>query len=494
MMGDELNLRQLWTIGEKIGGGGFGQVYEAHGGGQPAVAKLVPKTPGSDRELLFVDLPEGATNIVPVIDIGEHDDFWVMIMPRAEKSLREHLDEAGGPLGTTETLEILVDISEALVGLEGQVVHRDIKPENVLLLEGRWCLADFGISRYVEASTAPDTQKFALSPPYAAPERWRYETATTATDVYSVGVVAFELISGETPFKGPAVEDFRDQHLHADPPPLAGATPALGAVIEECLFKAQEARPTADNLRARLRKAHETPTSPGLASLSEANRAAVSQRGEQERARSQQASAAERRSALADAGRASFLRISEALRGAIQAAAPIADIEPDANGGWAFKLGEATLTMSSPRAHTAGDWGGWEPPSFDVILSNQLSLRIPPGRNEYEGRSHSLWYCDATTEDDFGWFETAFMISPMVPKRGRQNPFALDPAEESAKALWSGMAEFQVAWPFTQLVVEDLHEFVDRWAGWLSDAAQGTMDHPSRMPEKDGSEDSFRRS
>lgn len=493
MIGDELNLRQRWMIGEMIGGGGFGQVYEAHGGAQEGVAKLVPKAPGSDRELLFVALPEGATNIVPVIDSGEHGDFWVIVMPRAEKSLREHLDTAAGPLGTTETLDVLVDISEALVSLEGQVVHRDIKPDNVLLLDGRWCLADFGIARYAEASTAPDTQKFALSPPYAAPERWRYETATTATDIYSVGVIAFELISGEIPFDGPTIEEFRDQHLHANPAPLDGATPALGAVIEECLFKAQEARPTADNLRARLQRAHDTPTGQGLASLSDANRAAVAQRGEQVRVRSQQQTATERRSALADAGRASFFRISEALRGAIQAAAPIAHIEPGPSGGWAFKLGEAKLTMSPPRHHAAGDWGDWEPPSFDVVLSSQLSLRTPPGRNEYEGRSHSLWYCDATTEGDFSWFETAFMISPMVPKRGRQNPFALDPSEESAKAVWSGMAEFQVAWPFTLLIVEDLDECIDRWAGWLSEAAQRVMGYPSRMPERDGSERSFRR-
>lgn len=493
MRGAELSLEQQWVIGELVGGGGFGQVYEADNGGPQAVAKFVPKAPGSDRELLFVDLPEDVANVVPVIDSGEHGDFWVLVMPRAEGSLRTHLDTATEPFDTSEVLEILIDISEALVSLEGQVVHRDIKPENVLLLGGHWCLADFGIARYTEASTAPDTQKFALSPPYAAPERWRYETATTATDIYSAGVIAFEMVSGQPPFMGPTIEEFREQHLHGSPPPLVGAPVALEALIEECMDKAQEARPSAANLRARLQRAHDTPSGPGLASLGEVNRATAAQRAEQERNRSRHQTAAERRSALAGAGRASFSRISETLKAAIQTAAPIAELDSGPNASWGIRLGEAQLTMSSPRDHDSGAWEDWEPPSFDVILSSQLSLRIPAGRNEYEGRSHSLWYCDATTEGDFRWFETAFMISPMVPKRGRQNPFALDPSEESAKALWSGMAEFQVAWPFTEFNIDDLDEFIDRWAGWLSNAARGTMGHPSRMPEKDGSESSFRR-
>ncbi|MCO6502383.1 MAG: hypothetical protein J5I28_04800, partial [Acidimicrobiales bacterium] len=109
MRGAELSLEQQWVIGELVGGGGFGQVYEADNGGPQAVAKFVPKAPGSDRELLFVDLPEDVANVVPVIDSGEHGDFWVLVMPRAEGSLRTHLDTATEPFDTSEVLEILID-------------------------------------------------------------------------------------------------------------------------------------------------------------------------------------------------------------------------------------------------------------------------------------------------------------------------------------------------------------------------------------------------
>jgi len=164
-----------WTLGELLDGGGFGRVYIASSPEVevPAVAKLVPKAPGAERELLFVDLGD-ARNVVPALDSGELDDDYVLVMERAEKSLRRHLAERG-KLGEADAAAVLRDVVATLEDLDGRVVHRDLKPENVLLLKGRWCLADFGISRYAEATTAEDTRKFAMTPPYAAPEQWRWE-------------------------------------------------------------------------------------------------------------------------------------------------------------------------------------------------------------------------------------------------------------------------------------------------------------------------------
>src|SRR5258708_40144833 len=101
-----------------------------------------------------------------------------------------------------EAVNILLDVAEALASLEKDVVHRDLKPENILFYQGHWCLADFGIARYAEATTSPDTHKYSFTPPYAAPEQWRFERATPATDVYAFGVTAFELLQGHRPFRG----------------------------------------------------------------------------------------------------------------------------------------------------------------------------------------------------------------------------------------------------------------------------------------------------
>jgi serine/threonine protein kinase len=117
-----------------------------------ALAKFVPKTPGADRELLLAGL-DGVCNVVPVIDSGEHEDNWVIVMPRADLSLRHYLEASGTP-SIEESVVILDDSTAALADLDGKVVHRDLKPENVLRLDGRWWRADFGISRYGEASIA----------------------------------------------------------------------------------------------------------------------------------------------------------------------------------------------------------------------------------------------------------------------------------------------------------------------------------------------------
>lgn len=127
-------------------------------------------------------------------------------------------------------------IAATLVDLDGRVVHRDLKPENVLLHGGHRCLADFGISRYAEATTAPDTRKYAMSPPYAAPEQWRFERAGTPADAYAFGVMAYELLSGSLPFTGP---DFRDQHLNKVPEPLTAASNDLQG-LAAALFHAAD--------------------------------------------------------------------------------------------------------------------------------------------------------------------------------------------------------------------------------------------------------------
>jgi serine/threonine-protein kinase len=494
--GTKLDLSSTWTVGDQLDKGGFGRVYELTGGNQPAVAKIVPKTPGADRELLFVDL-EGLRNVVPIIDSGEYQDSWVLVMPRADKSLRKHLDEYGDVLGFEDALTVLLDVATALVGLDGSVVHRDLKPENVLLLNGSWCLADFGISRYAEASTAPDTHKWALSPPYAAPERWRAERATSAVDVYALGVMGFEMLKGHRPFPGPTMEDYRDQHLHANVTALDSVPVALATVLDECLFKAPATRPSPENLLARLSRQQVAAPSGGLAALQAANQTEVRRRVEADREASVAASAADQREDRVAAAKAIYERIVNTLRDAIMDAAPAATLKQDRNAGyarklgWAIRLGDAEFVVTDCAARQPS-WGGWHAPAFAIDAWGSIGLRIPKTPYAYEGRAHSLWFGDIQEEGHFGWYETAFMLSPLARRRSTLDPFDLDPGEEAAKAVWNGMAEFQVAWPFTRLEPEYLDEFTERWAGWFAAAATGKLGHPSTMPERP-SENTWRR-
>jgi Serine/threonine protein kinase len=484
---DRLHLHRVWAVGERIGdAAGFGRVFKASAADYPdAVVKFVPKEPGAERELLFADDLSGVANVVPIIDTGETADDLVLVMPRAEKSLLGFIRELGGPLPTQEALAILSDVATALVDMDGRVVHRDLKPANILLLGGIWCVADFGISRYAEASTAPDTRKFAKTPAYAAPEQWRDERASSATDVYAFGVIAFELLTGHRPFAGPDVHDLRQQHLHTSPPPLTGCSAAMASLVEECLFKAPEARPTPANLLARLGRVSRTSSNPGLAALQEANRVEVARRGEADRAASEARSAADKRMDLAASAGRLLTRIGDALRDAVMEAAPSAELKVWPEGNWLLRLNDAELEFL-PLAKTGPDpWGDWPPPAFEVVVYGGLGVTIPANRYGYEGRSHSLWYCDAQEAGRFQWFETAFMVAALQRRSTSRAPFARPPGAEAAKALGRGIAEFQVAWPFTPLVVDDLDDFVGRWAGWFAAGTQGTLQHPSQLPERD---------
>ena len=112
-------------------------------GVERAVAKFVPIEPGAQRELMIgtsTDLP----HVVPVLDSGEHDGMYVLIMPRADYSLRQYI--TGNVLSLKEKISILADVANGLkeIGQEG-LVHRDLKPENVLYTDGVWELCDFAI-------------------------------------------------------------------------------------------------------------------------------------------------------------------------------------------------------------------------------------------------------------------------------------------------------------------------------------------------------------
>jgi eukaryotic-like serine/threonine-protein kinase len=467
-----------WLIGEPIGRGGFGQVYAARCDELDAAVKFVEKAPGAARELLFADLAD-AINVVPVIDNGEYDGFWFLVMPRAEISLRGWLDRGETP-SLVEILNVGRDVADALVSLDGRVVHRDLKPENILLLGGRWCLADFGISRYAEATTAQDTKKLALTAAYAAPERWRQERATSAADVYALGAVMFEMAAGSRPFVCASLEECRDAHLHAKPPELDQVPAALAALVAECLYKAPQARPTPANLRARLERAAESAQSPGLARLQEANRGAVARLSEAARQESAARTEQERRAALVAAAKQGYAAISRELLSTICGAAPAAAVTESQDDGWTLRLNTATLALSA--IHLAPPWDL----AIDVICAGRLDLSVPPNAYGYDGRGHSLWFGDIQTAGTIQWYETAFTLSAFSGQIAQKDPFALDPGPHAHEALGTGATLRQVAWPFTPLEVGSLDDFLDRWAGWFAGAASGhlqRMSQPERQPQ-----------
>ena len=250
---------RTWTLGELLGVGGFGRVHKATSGDTEAAVKLIPKSPGAKREVIIAatlaEEREGMSNIVPILDHGETAEDYFLVMPLASESLRARL--ARGLVLHGESLAILTDIATALTQLHDRVIHRDLKPENVLLLD-EWCVSDFGISKHADQATATETTKFNFTPSYAAPEQWRYDTATAATDVYAWGIIAAELLTGAPPYQGPSLDDYREQHLHGDAPGLSTLARELAELIQQCVTKSASDRPTAIDILQRLPRSHTT--------------------------------------------------------------------------------------------------------------------------------------------------------------------------------------------------------------------------------------------
>lgn len=479
----DIQLSRRWKVGSPVSAGGFARVYEATDeDGHVAVIKLIPKAPGAHRELLFEEL-SGRPNIVPVIDSGETDEHYVLVMPRADRSLRDRL--TGGPeVGVDEAVAILTDVAKALAGLGSDVVHRDLKPENILFYEGRWCIADFGIARYAEATTAADTHKFAWTPPYAAPEQWRGERATAATDVYAFGVIAFELIEGNRPFTD---TDYRRQHLEDTPASLARCSNAVASLVSECLYKPASARPTAANILARLAK-QERATSDALAKLEAVNKSVVEQQARVAADASAERSLGESRKDLFTAANASLARILNGLTDSVLEAAPSTEVTKKADGGLVLRLGDSALIVEPVRAADPGVLAVYDyDPAFDVIAFTSIAAKKPRDRYEYEGRSHSLWFGDAQEEGVYRWYELAFMVMPLIQQRYTMDPFALPPSDENARqCLTPVTTERQVAWQPLAFDQGDEQQFIERWLGWFAGASDGTLSHPSSMPENSG--------
>ncbi len=476
---DVIDLSQRWRLGEEFRAGGFGRVYLAQSeDDEAAVVKLIPKYPGADRELLFEEL-SGTPNVVPILDTGEWDNFWVLVMPRAEKSLRDYLDEAGGRLTVDNAIPVLVDVVEALAAIEGRVVHRDIKPDNILLLNRKWSLADFGISRYAEATTALDTRKYSMTPAYAAPEQWRGEQATSATDVYAVGVVAHQFLAGRLPFPGPEIHDYRQQHLAAKPEPIRGVPVKLESLVIECLYKSPDARPRPQNLLTRLREELQ-PASEAGRRLQQANALAVQQQAEASRQQSVAKSRAERRLALCNAADESLERLWRLLHDRIMADAPTSGFRQEASL-YSWSLMNARLIMDKPKMAEAQSGEAYDPP-FEIVAHSSIAVGSVPHRDGYKGRSHSLWYCDAQERGVFRWYETAFMHMFSTTSL---RPFALNPGRDAYEALSRAVAVSQVAWPFTPFDQGAEDDFIERWIGWFAEATEGKLHRPQRMPERD---------
>lgn len=222
-----------YTISQdRLGAGGGGEVFRAlRDDGETVAVKRVAggagRGPDNNRELAIAlklgSQPTGHL-LAPLAWAVEGDDL-LLVMPLADRSLAHAVAGAPDGLAAEEQMVVLRDTTSGLAELYAAgIVHRDVKPGNVLFRDGRWCVADFGVSRDLDVTTGTVTFQGAGTAPYAAPERWRGEPATHKSDLYALGCIAYEVCTGRRLFTGTS-EEVRDQHLHAPVPALPVPAP-----------------------------------------------------------------------------------------------------------------------------------------------------------------------------------------------------------------------------------------------------------------------------
>ncbi len=238
-----------YKVVERIGGGGMAVVWKAYDlvlDRNVALKVLRPEMSEDDDFIRRFRLEAQSAaslshnNIVSIYDVGEEQGLYFIVMELVEgQSLRDRLN-AEGTLCPEEALRIAAGICEGLAHAHARrIIHRDIKPQNILLTkQGAVKVADFGIARALGVSSTTARDVVVGSAPYMAPEQARNGVASVRSDLYSVGVVLYEMLTGKPPFTGDSPVSVALQHVQAEVPPLRLRNPNVPQAVEDLVEKA----------------------------------------------------------------------------------------------------------------------------------------------------------------------------------------------------------------------------------------------------------------
>ncbi|SDM53427.1 serine/threonine protein kinase [Psychrobacillus sp. OK028] len=248
---------------EMIGGGGMSNVYLAHDMilDRDVAIKVLRYDFANEEELhrRFQREALSATslthpNIVNIYDVGEDEDIHYIVMEFVKgKTLKEYI-LLNAPVSPMKSVMLMKQLTSAIsTAHNNHIIHRDIKPQNILLDEEENVkVTDFGIAMALSATSYTQTNSVLGTVHYLSPEQARGGTATKQSDVYALGIVLFELLTGQLPFSGESAVSIALKHLQTETPSIRKIIPSIPQSIENVVLKA-----TAKNPKDRYRSAEE---------------------------------------------------------------------------------------------------------------------------------------------------------------------------------------------------------------------------------------------
>jgi len=274
-------LDERYEVGPTLGRGGMGEVRRAHDRRlqRDVAIKFLRSDLAAQPDIRdrFTNEAHNAArltnpNVVLVLDTGEHEGIPYLVMECLPgPSLYDELQR--GPLSEAKAMVLARDVLGGLIAAhELGIIHRDISPANILLTEdGHAKIADFGIAKSAEGMSMTMVGQVLGTPAYLSPERLQGEAATPATDVYAVGVVLYEALTGERPYTGKTPVAVATQVMTTTPEPLRTRRPDLDSNLTGAIDDAMQKEPrdriqTAAEMLARLDGANRTVAIPVVAS------------------------------------------------------------------------------------------------------------------------------------------------------------------------------------------------------------------------------------
>jgi eukaryotic-like serine/threonine-protein kinase len=241
-------LAERYRLGDPVGRGGMGVVYRATDevlGREVAIKLLLPTREGAAAVERFRREARAAAmvsdpHVVATYDFGPHGDGYYLAMELVEGSNVSVELKLRGPLATDRALEIVRQAAAGLAAAHRHgLIHRDIKPANLMLTpDGLVKVADFGIVRILgdTPTTLTATGQIVGTSHYLAPERAQGQPAEAASDVYALGCVLYQLVTGNPPFTADDPAAVMYQHVRADPTPPSELRAELAGDFEALLF------------------------------------------------------------------------------------------------------------------------------------------------------------------------------------------------------------------------------------------------------------------